>query len=104
TKRSVRFARVGTRSPLSILARTTTHRRHSLRWLDRADQHGAGAAFVLAHKVQTPVNSVRAIDIGITRWPEHYCIAFGAADVGMRGRVGMVIGLDFDDQAARAVD
>src|SRR5262245_45573047 len=69
-----------------------------------ADQHGTGAAGALAHEIDTPVNPVRAIDIGIARRAEHHSVACGWPAKAMRRWVGVVIGLDLDDQPADAID
>ncbi len=50
------------------------------------------------------MDAVGAIDVGVACRAEHHRVAFGAASVGMRGRVSVVIGLDFDDRAADAIN
>jgi len=50
------------------------------------------------------VNAIGAIDIGVAGRTEHHRIALGAAAIGVRGRIGVVIGLHLDDGAPDAID
>ena len=72
--------------------------------LQRADQHGAGRAFLFADEIDAPVDAVGAIDIGKARRAEHHEVARRRPAERMRGRLGVMIGLDLDDDAADAVD
>jgi hypothetical protein len=104
TERLAEFTRAGAQVGLLAQAAAPPHYGEPFRGLDCPDEHGAGAALFLAHKVEAPMNSVRAVDIGIAGWAKHHSIALGAAIIGMRGWVGVVVGLDFDNNAAGAVD
>ena len=85
-------------------AATAAHRGEAVCRLQRPDQDGAGAACFLADEVEAPVDAVGTVDIGIAGRAEHHRVALGAADVGMRCRVGVMIGLNLDDDAAHAID
>ena len=50
------------------------------------------------------MNAVGAVDIGIAGRAEHHRIALGAAAIGVRGRIGVVIGLHLDDGTSDAID
>ena len=50
------------------------------------------------------MDAVGAVDIGKAGRSEHHGVAWRRPAVGMRRRLGVVIGLDFDDDAADAVD
>src|SRR5262249_47284979 len=76
----------------------------SLRRRQGADQHRAGAAVRLAYEVETPVDAVGAIDVGVARWAEHHLVAGGLPDEGMRRRIGVVVGLGLHDDAADALE
>ena len=80
------------------------HRRQSVYGLKRADQHRAGAAFFLAHEIEAPVDTVGSVDVGVAGRAEHHGVALGSAVIGVRRRVGVVIGLELDDDAADATD
>src|SRR5258708_36840089 len=72
----------------------------ALRGRERADEHRAGTALRLAYEVEAPVHAVGAVDIGVARRTEHHAVALGAAAERMRGRIGVMVGLDLDDDAA----
>ena len=74
------------------------------RGLDRPDQHRARAAFGFAHEVDAPMDAVGAVHIGEAGRAEHDGIALGLPAEAVRGRVGVVIGLDLDDAPADAVE
>ena len=80
------------------------HRGQAMRRLQRADQHGGGRAFLLADEVDAPVDAVGAVDIGKAGRAEHDLVPRRRAVVGVRRRLGMMIGLDLDDDPADAVD
>ena len=50
------------------------------------------------------MDAVGTVDVRIPGRAEHHGVALGAANVGMRRRIGVVIGLDLDDHAADAID
>jgi len=85
-------------------AATPTHGRETLRRRERADEHGTRHARRLAHEIEAPMNTVRAVDIGVAGRAEHDHIALGAAAEGMGRRVGLMIGLNLDDDAADSLE
>ena len=94
----------GAQEPFVGNAATPAHGGKPVRRRECADQHRAGLALRLAYEVEAPVNTVGAVDIGITRRAEHDGIALGAAAEGMRRGIGVVIGLDLDDDAAHPLE
>ena len=50
------------------------------------------------------MDAVGAVDVGVARRAEHHGVARGRPAEAVRGRIGVVIGLDLDDPAADAVD
>src|SRR5215475_11414762 len=66
----------------------------------RANEHGAGAFFLLADEIETPMDAVRAVHVGEARRAEHHGVAGGLAAEGMRGRIGVVVGFDLGNLAA----
>ncbi len=50
------------------------------------------------------MDAVGAVDVGVPWRPEHHRVALGAPAVGVRRRVGVVVGFDLDDHAADSVD
>ncbi len=71
--------------------------------LEGADQHGACRTRFLADEIDAPVDAVGAIDIGKAGRAEHHLVARRRPAVRMRGRFGVMIGLDLDNDAADAV-
>src|SRR5206468_10717814 len=63
----------------------------------------AGGAFLLADEIDAPMDAVGAIDIGKAGWAEHHLVARRRPTEQMRGRIGVMIGLELDDDAADAV-
>jgi hypothetical protein len=61
------------------------------------------SALRFADKVQAPVDAVGSIDISIAGRPEHDGVPRGRTAKTVRGRIGVVVGLDLDDPAADAV-
>ena len=55
--------------------------------LDRADQHGRGAAVGLGDDVQAVMHAVDKIDVGDPGRPEHHPVPVGRAHAGVRGLV-----------------
>ena len=74
-----------------------------VRWLKRADQNRARRTRLLANEIDAPMNAIGAIDIGIAGRPEHHLVAQRRASKRMRGRIGVMIRLDLDDDAADTV-
>ena len=76
-----------------------------VRRLERADQHRAGNALLVADDVQAPVDPVRAVDVDVPAGEEHRRVALRAPVAeAMPGRILVVVGLDLDDHAADSVD
>lgn len=73
-------------------------------WLERPDQDGAGRAGRLADEVQAPVNAIGAIDVGVARRAEHDRIACRRPAKAVRGRIGVMIRLDFDQPPADPIE
>ena len=96
-------AGAGAQEPLVGDAAPPAHHAKAGRRLDGPDQHGAGRPCRFADEVQAPVNAVGAIDIGVARRSKHDGIAAGHAAKAVRRRVGMMVGLDFDQPAADPV-
>ena len=103
-ERLAQFARTRTQGTFLAQATPALHRRHAVGRFERADQDSTGAAFLFAYEIQTPVDAIGAVDIDIARGTEHHRVALGASVEGMRGGIGVMIGLEFDDHAADTVD
>jgi hypothetical protein len=50
------------------------------------------------------VDAVRAVHVGVARWPEHRRGPCGHTAKRVARRIVLVVGLDLDDLPARAVD
>ena len=98
------LARARAQRALIVQTAAPAHRRQAVGRLQRADQHGAGRAFLLADEIHAPVDAVGAIDIGKAGRAEHHLVPRRRAAEGVRRRVGVMIGLDLDNDAADAVD
>ena len=98
------FARTRTQRALVVQPAPAAHRRYPMGRLQRTDQDRAGRALFFADEIDAPMDAVGAIDIGKARRPEHHAVARRRPAKRMRGRLGVVIGLDLDDDAADAVD
>src|SRR5947209_2104285 len=61
------------------------------------------AARLAANEIQTPMDAVGAIDIGMSGRPEHRRIALRAAAETVRGGLGVIIGFGLDDTPADAI-
>ena len=79
------------------------HRRNAVGRLQRPDQHRARGAFLLADEIDAPVDAVGAIDVAKAGRAEHHFVARRRPTERMRGRIGVMIGLDLDDDAADTV-
>ena len=79
------------------------HRLDAIGRLERADQHGC-AGLRAAHEVEAEVHSIAAVNIGVPWRPEHCRVGCGRPAEGMRRRIGRVIRLRLDDEAADALD
>ncbi|MGY4288952.1 hypothetical protein ACVWXO_008172 [Bradyrhizobium sp. LM2.7] len=80
------------------------HRGEAMGRLQRTDQHRARRAFLLADEIHAPMDAVGAVDIGKARRAEHHLVPQRRPAIRVRRRVGMMIGLDLDDEAADTVD
>ena len=94
----------GTQQPLFAQAAPPPHRREAFGRLQRADEHRGRAAFAFADEVDAPVDAVGAVDVGEARRAEHHGVARRHPAIAVRGRLGVVIGLELDDDAAHAVE
>src|SRR5262249_29761545 len=92
------------KKPHAVQAAAAAHKRQSRRRLQRPNEDGASRALRLAHEIEAPVDTVGAVDIGVAGRPEHYRMPGGRPAVAMRGRIGVVIGLNFDQPAADTVE
>jgi hypothetical protein len=72
--------------------------------LERAQQHPGAMPGGHADEVEAPVQAVGAVDIGMARRAEHRRVACRVSGEAVRGRVGLVVGLGLDDDAADTVD
>src|SRR5947208_3004400 len=68
------------------------------------NQHRACRTHAFTNKIGAPMDAIGTIDIGKTRRAEHHAVAWRRSAKGMRGGIGVMIGLDLDDDAADAVD
>jgi hypothetical protein len=50
------------------------------------------------------MDAVGAVNVSISGRPKHHRVAFGPSAVTVRGRIGVMVGLDFDDHAPGAVE
>ncbi len=94
----------GAQEPLVIEAAAAAHGGEAARGYEGANEDGARRSLRLAYEVEAPVDAVGAVDIGEPRCAEHHRVARGTAAVGMRGRIGVMVGLDLRDDAARALE
>ena len=79
------------------------HRLEPLRRLERANEHRARDAFLLADEVEAPVDAVRAVHVRVTGRAEHRLVPRRTPAEAVRGGVLLVVGLDLDDDTADAV-
>src|SRR5438309_6801833 len=96
----------GARAQQTLLGESAppAHGRKTLGRGKRPDQHGARRAFRLANKIQAPMDAVGTIDVGVSRRTEHDRVALSGAAEAVRGGIGVMIGLDLDDDAAHALE
>ncbi len=78
-----------------------SHQLESLQRLQCPDEHRGSGSLVLAHGVEQSVDPVRAVHVGHTRLAEQRVGARGEADVGVAGRLGLVVALGLDDSPGR---
>ena len=71
---------------------------------NRADQDRAGRTLLFADEIDAPMDAVGTIDVGEAGRAEHHHVARRRPAERMRGRIGVMISLDLDDDAADAVD
>src|SRR5215468_8328959 len=94
----------GAKEPLVLYAAAAAHNSESLGRHQGADQNCAGAVLGLADEIDTPMDAVGAVDIRMARWSEHHGVARGRSAIAVRCRVGVMIGLDFDDRSPDTVN
>jgi hypothetical protein len=90
--------------PFILEASALPHRPHPVGRLERAYENRFGDSFRAADEVQAPVDTVRAVDVGVAGRTEHGRVAARPAAVGMASGIGVMVRLDLDDRAADAVD
>ena len=105
--RSIPSAWVSLPGPLQRSTSLATPRRacicvDALDRLQRADQDGGADLAVLADRVEQRVDAVGAVDVGLARVAEEHRGPRGQPDVGVAGRLGVVVGLGLDDHARAA--
>src|SRR5712691_678011 len=103
-ERLAQAARAGAQQPLILDVTPALHGSDAGRGLQRPDQHRARAAFALADEVEAPMDAVGAVDIGATGRAEHDGVALGLPAKTVCRGIGLMIGLDLDDDAARALE
>ena len=68
---------------------------------DGTNEHGTGRAGFAGHDVETQVQAVDEVDVGVAGRPPHRRVASGPPAPRMAGTIlGPTVGLDLDDQAA----
>jgi hypothetical protein len=97
------FARTRAERSLIVQFPPAPHGGNPMRWLKRADQNRARRTRLLADEIDAPMNAIGAIDIRIAGRTEHYLVARRGASKRMGGRIGVVIRLNLDDDAADTV-
>ena len=50
------------------------------------------------------MNTVRTVHIDVTRWSEHHGVSLCSSMMAMRRRIGVMVGLDFDDRSSDVID
>ena len=98
------LARAGAEGPLGADAAPRAHDVETVRRLERADQHRLGAAGLVAHEVEAPVDAVGAVDVRVARRAEHDRVPRRLPAEAVTRGILLVVGLDLDDPAADAVD
>jgi hypothetical protein len=86
--------------PLIRHAATLPHGCDSSCWLQRAEQHAAGAAIWLADHIEAPMHAVRAVHVGVSRRSKHDGVAFRTPAITMGSRLGMVVCLNLYNYTA----
>src|SRR5262245_9557116 len=94
TQRLRQFTRARSQRARLLQATPAPHRRQSVGRLQRADQNRTRRTLLFADKIDAPMDTVGAVDISKARWTEHHLVARRRPAERMRGRIGMVIGLD----------
>ena len=95
----------GSGAQLTLVGATASfaHALQSGERLQRPDEDRGGGALGLADDVEHRVDSVGAIHVGGAGRTEQRPRPSGATDVGVAGRLGLVVGLDLDDHPADPV-
>src|SRR5690606_16999278 len=78
------------------LPATLLHFLHTPYRLQCADEHCAAGP---ADDIETPVDAVGAVDIGMSRGPEHRTVPLRRPSETVRGRIVRLIGLSLHDDA-----
>src|ERR1700732_3914840 len=82
---------------------SAAHRGHAVGRLQGADQHRARRTLLFADEIDAPMDAVGAIDVSEAGWAKHHSVARCGTPNRVRRRLGVMIGLDLDDDAADAV-
>jgi hypothetical protein len=104
SERLAEAAGAGAEQSRIVKSATGAHHVEAVPRLERPDQHGARRPLLLANEVETPVDAVRAVDVGVPGRPEHRGVPLGSPPVAVSGGILVVVGLDLDDRTAHAVD
>src|SRR5207248_9487891 len=102
-KRFRQLARTRAQRSLVMQSAPAPHRRNAVGRLQRPDQYRARGAFLLADEIDAPVHAVGAIDVAKAWRADNHFVARRRPTERMRGRIGVMIGLDLDDDAADTV-
>ena len=73
-ERGAEFAGPRAERAFVVQAAASAHRWNAVGRLQRADQHGAGLARLLADEVDAPVDAVGAVDVEKARRAEHHLL------------------------------
>ncbi len=103
-ERLTEAARTGAEQPHRVETASVSHLGETVGRLERANQDGAGAPFLLANDVEAPVDPVRPIDVRLPRRAEHARIpSRPPPGEAVARRILLVVSLGLHDHAADAV-
>lgn len=103
-ERLAQLARPRAQQPHIVDAAPLAHGIESRHGFNGAYQHARAMARLAAHKIQAPVDAVRAVDISVRGRAEHGRITRRHAAIRVRSGVQPVIRFRFHDAPAHAVD
>ncbi len=103
-ERLTEAARTGAEQPHRLETASVSHLIEPVGRLEGANQDGAGAPFLLANEVETPMDPVRPIDVRVPRRCEHTRVPSCPSPAEtVAGRILLVVSLGLHDHAADAV-